>query len=80
MFHLWYSDKVCHCSWTIICALIYSAQLKFCPQLMTVSEHMYIAKKKKNVERAHNFSKAPSEITVILKFSTTTASTPQMYD
>ena len=46
---------------------------------MTVSEHMYIAKKK-NVERAHNFSKAPLEIKVSLKFSTTTASKSKMYD
>ena len=38
---------------------------------MIVSESMYI--EKKNAERAHNFYKAPSEIKVSLKFSTTTA-------
>jgi len=37
---------------------------------MIVSESMFI--EKKDVEGAHNFSKAPSEIKVSLKFSATT--------
>ena len=71
MFHLWYSDKVFHCSWTIICALNCSVQLKFYLNLMIVSESMYT--EKKNVERAHNFSKVRSKIKLSLEFSPTTA-------